>query len=164
MDQDAFRDFYSATARPLWAYIQSVVGISAVTDDLLQDSYLRPLTANLSPSMSPAHRRHYLFRVASHLIADYYRSRHRREVPIDEQAPKTESSDSAATKDLAERALKMVLPRDRQLVWLAYVEGASHKEIAATMGYKVASVAPLLSKASRRMMGVVRKLLQGGSK
>ena len=164
MDQEAFRDFYSATARPLWAYIQSVVGISAVADDLLQDSYLRLLTANLSHSMSPTHRRHYLFRVASNLIADYYRSSHRREVPIGEQVPKTESSDEVSTKDLVERALKMALPRDRQLVWLAYVEEASHQEIAAIMGYGVPSVAPLLSKARRRLVLVVRKLLEGGAK
>ena len=164
MDADAFREFYAATARPLWAYIQSVVGMPAVADDLLQDSYLRLLRADLSPSMSLTHQRHYLFRVASNLIADYYRSRQRAEVSIEDRLPAAESSDAASAKDLIDRALRLVLPRDRELVWLAYVEEASHKDIAATMGYKVASVAPLLSNARRRVLAIVRQLLQGGDK
>jgi len=62
-------------------------------------------------------------------------------------------------------ALAKVKPRERQLLWLAYVEGFSHHEIAHATGLRSASVRLLLFRARRRlatMLGSVGQL--GGSK
>jgi hypothetical protein len=45
--------------------------------------------------------------------------------------------------------------RERQLLWLAYVEGASHKEIADCTGLKAGSVRLLLFRARRRLAGLI---------
>jgi RNA polymerase sigma-70 factor (ECF subfamily) len=50
-----------------------------------------------------------------------------------------------------QRALAKLALRDRQLLWLAHVEGASHREVAAALGLGVASVRVLLFRARRRL-------------
>ena len=79
MDEDAFRGFYDRTARALWAYLARATGDSTAADDLLQECYYRLLRARVEFD-GEAHRRHYLFRVATNLVRD------RRRRPSPEQA------------------------------------------------------------------------------
>ena len=46
--------------------------------------------------------------------------------------------------------------RDRQLLWLAYVEGFSHREIAAVTEINEKSVRVLLLRARERMMEILK--------
>jgi RNA polymerase sigma-70 factor (ECF subfamily) len=54
------------------------------------------------------------------------------------------------------RALEGLKPRERELLWLAYAEGASHKEIAQVLGVRAGSVRLLLFRARRKVMKVLR--------
>jgi RNA polymerase sigma-70 factor (ECF subfamily) len=42
-------------------------------------------------------------------------------------------------------------PRVRELLWLAYAQGSSHQEIAATLSLKTSSIKALLSRARQRL-------------
>jgi len=42
-------------------------------------------------------------------------------------------------------------PRERAMLWLAYAEGASHREIADVLGLRPASLKPMLFRARRRL-------------
>jgi RNA polymerase sigma factor (sigma-70 family) len=53
------------------------------------------------------------------------------------------------------RELAELTPRDRALLWLAYVEEHNHEEIASALGLARGSVKVLLSRARTRL----RKLL-----
>ena len=48
-------------------------------------------------------------------------------------------------------------PRERDLLWLAYAQGSSHKEIAETLGLKTASIKLLLFRARRRLAAMLRR-------
>jgi len=72
MDEDAFRLFYERTARPVWAYLSRMCGDARLADDLLQETYYRFLRANASHE-TDAHRRNYLFRIATNLVKDLRR-------------------------------------------------------------------------------------------
>src|SRR5438552_13518151 len=72
MDEDAFRLFYERTARPVWAYLVRMTGDPRLADDLLQETYYRLLRANTTHE-TEAHRRNYLFRIATKLVHDIRR-------------------------------------------------------------------------------------------
>jgi len=159
LDEDAFRAFYERTARPLWAYLYRTTGGPEAADDLLQESYLRLLRCGASFE-SDDHRRHYLFRIATNLAHDRRRRRVALPMPGREaRAPEPQSADpSGALEGQADlrRALDRMKPRDRQLLWLAYAEGATHIEIAGMLGLRPTGVRVLLFRARRRL----RRLLE----
>ena len=62
---------------------------------------------------------------------------------------------SAERTDLA-RAMAKLRPAQRKMVWLAYVQGASHAEIAEALGLKAASIRLLLFRARKQLAGFLR--------
>jgi RNA polymerase sigma-70 factor (ECF subfamily) len=47
-------------------------------------------------------------------------------------------------------------PRERQLLWLAYALGSTHREIAEALGLRAGSVKLLLFRARRRLAALLR--------
>jgi len=158
MDRDAFAAFYQRSARPLWAYLARVSGNAALADDLMQEAFLRFLAAQLALDGEVAARR-YLFRIATNLLRDHWRrpaSDSLEEIP---EIPSTPASSDAA--EILGPALQAVSLRDRQLLWLAYAEGYSHREIAEITGLQSASVRLLLFRSRRRIAQVLREQSKG---
>ena len=160
MDEQTFRLFYESTARPLWSYLSRVLGSTALADDLVQESYYRFLRAALKPD-DTAYQKAYLFRIATNLARDHWRRQPRREQGESSDADRVPADDRTAERlqqrsDLG-RALSRLKPRERELLWLAYAEGANHKEIATVLGLKAASVRLLLFRARQKVL----KLLPG---
>jgi RNA polymerase sigma-70 factor, ECF subfamily len=160
MDQDTFRSFYERTSRSVWVFLWRRTGDSQMADDLLQDTYYRFLKARIQYE-SDAHRRNYLFRIAANLANDTYRQRVERasvslgDHEVASREPQADAS-SEQRRDL-DRAMSKLPARQRDALWLAYVEGSSHEEIAGVLGMKVGSIKLLLFRARRKMI----KLLQG---
>jgi DNA-directed RNA polymerase specialized sigma24 family protein len=50
----------------------------------------------------------------------------------------------------------LLTPRERALLWLAYVEGERHEEIAASLGLGRLSVKVLLFRAKRRLRELLK--------
>jgi RNA polymerase sigma-70 factor (ECF subfamily) len=150
MDEQAFHACYRRTAGPLRGYVVRVMGSVSLADDIVQETYLRLLRIE-QPSDDPAVQRALIFRIASNLIVDHWR-RVRRERPETAAPPETGASgpDFALRLDMA-RVFAALRPEQRQLVWLAYVEGASHKEIGAAIGVRERSVRVLLHRAKRKL-------------
>jgi RNA polymerase sigma-70 factor, ECF subfamily len=161
IDEASFRLLYEQTARALWAYLLRVSGNRDTADDLLQESYCRFLSAELPP-MDPAQSRSYLFRIASNLLHD----RWRRQEPIG----RGEAADGACQDELESRtdlrrAFDKLKPRERQLLWLAHVEGSDHREIARLTSLRTGSIRLLLFRARRRLAEVLRnRVVQAGEK
>jgi RNA polymerase sigma-70 factor (ECF subfamily) len=164
MDEDAFRLFYERTARPVWAYLARMSGDARLADDLLQETYYRFLRINAAHE-SEAHRRNYLFRIATNLVRDLRRRPRLDESrtaegadEIDHADPRSADAANGAVRrlDLA-RSMARLKPRERDLLWLAYAQGSSHKEIAETLGLKTASIKLLLFRARRRLAGLLRE-------
>lgn len=150
--EGAFRRFYEATARPLWAFLAAATRNGALADDLMQESFVRLLASGLRAE-NEEHRRRYLFRIASNLLHDQRRFERRIQVPLDEAELLAEgpATDRRAERRDLWRALSTLKPRDRQLLWLAHVEEMSHAEIAGVLRLGRASVRVLLFRARRRL-------------
>ena len=158
MDEESFLAFYAQTAPPLRAYLRRMLVNSSLSDDLLQESYLRLLRAHLPANMDSCHRKNYLFRIATNLLHDEANRRH--PLPLTEiepaaSGPGRPSRDLDGQHDL-ERSLSQLKPRERQLLWLAYVEGFSHSDIAAIVGTAAQSIRPMLARARDRFTLVLR--------
>lgn len=168
MDEEAFRSFYDRTARPLWAYLSRLAADPAQADDLLQETYYRFLRAK-SAYESEAHRRHSLFRIATNLARDAHRRRkadplrHANDADSDALAlrgagPAPDAGVNAQAESAhVRRALQQLAPRERAMLWLAYANGSSHREIAEVVGVKTPSVKQLLFRARRKMAGLLRE-------
>ena len=158
MDEEAFRAFYDRTARVLRAYLARVTGDSQLADDLLQESYYRFLRAR-SGYESEAHRRNALFRIATNLARDSHR-RARLRVAVtlagDEAMPGEDAAGRTERTTEVREALSRLKPRERELLWLAYAHGSSHREIADSLGLKTGSVKLLLFRARRRLADLLR--------
>ena len=154
MDETAFRACYQQSAPRLFAYLLRVSGDHALAEDLLQETYIRFLAAKL-PAMNDSQRRSYLFRIASNLLRD--RWRRQKEIPLPDSLPETSSNDPQFERKLATRqAFEQLKLRERQLLWLAYVEGSSHKEIAEAMGLRASSIRLLLFRARHKLAALIR--------
>lgn len=163
MDEDEFRAFYERTARPLWAYLSRLTRDPQQADDLLQDAYYRFYRARARHE-SEAHRRNSLFQIATNLARDAARrpGRHR-DVPLEDEgslaalprsgAPGPERQAMVRT-DLA-RAMRQLEPVQREMLWLAYAQGASHDEIAAVLGLRAVSIRTMLFRARRKLAGIL---------
>jgi RNA polymerase sigma-70 factor (ECF subfamily) len=150
MSEEAFRAFYESTAQPLRAYLARTCGHPQLADDLLQESYLRLLRSALPPDAESAHRRNYLYRIATNLVHDHFRKQDR-EVELSTDVPSPARITADTERDV-QRALNCLEPRDRSLLWLAYVEQSSHREIASATGLKESSIRPMLYRARQRML------------
>lgn len=166
MDSDAFTGFYERSARSLWAYLARVSGDPALADDLVQESFVRFLTAARSPLIEEGEvaGRRYLFRIGSNLLRDHWR---RPRTASLEEVPEeffstdgmNEAHDEAASLT---PALAKMRPRERQLLWLAHAEGYSHKEIAEVTGLASASIRLLLFRARHKIAKLLRDAEQSG--
>jgi len=157
MDEASFTVFYSRTARRLRAYLIRSLGELSLADDLMQEAYLRLLRSGLKTD-DEDHRRAYLFRIATNLVRDHFRRRTSEdELPRDFPGEPGLQSAVETRSDVAQ-AMSGLAPRDRQMLWLAYVEGSSHQEIAEAMGLKTASLKSMLSRARHRMAQRLRSM------
>jgi RNA polymerase sigma-70 factor, ECF subfamily len=169
MDEDAFRAFYDRNARGVWAYLARVTGDRHTADDLLQESFYRFLRASTVYD-NEAHRRNSLYRIATNLANDARRRnvfRRTFAAPGDEIDRVASSGDhGGATQQRTDcsRALSQMKPKERAMLWLAYAEGASHREIADALGLSPASLKPLLFRARRKMADLLGRSQKEGVK
>jgi len=164
-----FIAFHSQTARPLWRFVYYLCGDRNLTDDLVQEAYLR----FLSSASRLSHGDHpelvgYLYRIAANLFADHLR-RHRLErrwlpsshsdsefrEPVGEShmAPARHVESSMEAWELMRR----LKSQDQILVWLAYGEGIDHREIARRMSLREKSIRVLLYRVRAKLSRLLKR-------
>lgn len=155
--ESAFEGFYADTRDGLWRYLRRVSGDPALADDVLQDAYLRVLRKP-GREATPKERRSYLYRVATNLLKDRWRRRGRERSLLDRLVGRdpawTVPSPAGPVGDRLDlaSALDGLAPRERSLLWLAYAEGLSHREIARVMDVKPDSVKVMLFRAKKKLL------------
>jgi RNA polymerase sigma-70 factor, ECF subfamily len=159
MDEETFRAFYERTARGLWAYLARVAGDRQLADDLLQETFYRFLRADAAHE-NETHRRNSLYRIATNLARDA-RRRSLARAPSSMTGNDIEGVASGQDASTTERitdfthAMSRLKPRERAMLWLAYAEGASHREIANVLGLSAASLKPMLFRARQKLAGLL---------
>lgn len=154
LEEAEFHALYARTAGPLRAYVMRTLGDPAHADDIVQETFLRVLIKPV-PTRDLDELKPYVFRIASNLVVDHWRA-HKRETSGEVPERGEQPGNHALRLDIG-RIFGRLKPRERQLVWLAHVDGADHREIAATLGLRAGSIRVLLSRARKRLAQMLRE-------
>jgi len=153
VDESHFDRVYRSSARPLLSYVARVSQDSSLAEEIVQATFFRFLQSG-GPTMDEKQTRQYLFRIASNLLADHWRSagRERRfwsfvrpEPPIDRRETRLD----------VRKIFEMMKPQQREILWLAHVEGCTHGEIADILELREKSVRVLLFRARKRLQDLL---------
>ena len=155
--------FYEKYSRSFWFYIYKICGDGNMADDIFQESFYRFLRA--SPNIiNENHMRSYLYRIAFRIIIDKKRRikveksafEEKKETYKGTMSKKGKEKETLFSLDM-EKTFRLLKPKDRILLWLAYVEGYSCQEIAEMTETKKNSVKVLLFRARKKMTCILRE-------
>lgn len=148
-DHAAFAALYLRHSPAVYTLALRLTGLRSEAEDLTQETFLRALKS-LSGFRDGAALGPWLKRIAANLAIDGMR-RNRPTVEFDEtlELP-AHSVDGGQALDLA-AAMADLSPVARSVVWLALMEGWSHRELAERYGRSESWSKSLLSRAVARL-------------
>jgi RNA polymerase sigma-70 factor (ECF subfamily) len=130
--------------------VYRVTRSAADADDIVQDAFCRLLRADVG-GLDDDELRRYVFRIAGNLMTDRWRRADRESSWLARLRGETQAVVGASPDEPVARELAALAPRDRALLWLAYVEEQNHQEIAGALGLARGSVKVMLSRARARL-------------
>jgi len=157
MDETGFEEIYARTARPLRGYVLRMTGNDALADDVLQETFLRFLRAPITDTVKGAIKS-YLYKIATNLVYDHFRRAQREsrwQIQTASETPAAASGNFTEETEMM-RVLSHLKPQERALLWLAYVEGYEHREIADVLRLRPMSVKVLLFRARRKLALLIK--------
>lgn len=89
-------------------------------------------------------------------MRDHFRAARHPLVPLPEVSAGERASHCVELRSDMKKILLELSSREHELLWLAYVEGYHHQEIAGMLQCKRASVRPMLFRARQRLGGILR--------
>lgn len=158
MDDTGFEELYEKTARPLWSYLSRISGSATLADDFLQETFFRYLRAPLKGGEDAAMLKSYLYKIATNLVYDHFRrvQRENRWQLLSAKEPERDTAyDTFTEQTEMMQIFHNLKPQERALLWLAYVEGYEHREIAGVLNLSAMSVRVLLFRARRKLAGLL---------
>jgi len=162
----AFETIVSHYEARLIRYVARITGSGDTAQDVVQDTFIRLFRhwkGDLEPSPEISG---WLYRVAHNRAVDAVRQRSRQtELETRHAAEQPESIPHAFTEDRtyaarAKAALRVLSPREQQLVILKVYEEKSYKEISEITGLTSGNVGYILHHAIKKM---AQALKEGGS-
>lgn len=153
--EDAFRILVGRWEKPVFAFLENMLGSREEAQDVSQETFLR--MCRHAGSYRPSGQfRSWLFRIAGNLARSRLRRRRLLKwVSFDPLAHDRPAADEGPEGSLRQedirrtvrRALDRLPDRQRQAVVLRQYEGLSYREIATTLGTTVPAVETLLFRA-----------------
>lgn len=153
----AFAHLYRDTGPKLRAYIRRAAGDAALADDLIQEAFLRFLRT-CPAGLEQRQQKAYLYRTATSLLVDHWRRARRERLWSLKTVFEDRALDKKAMGEDMARLFAQLKPQQQALLWLAYVEGFDHREIASALELREKSVRVLLFRARKKMAGILTDL------
>lgn len=153
-----YRDHFAALVR----YLETILGDRAAAEDAAQDAGIRFIGAAREQSLREP--RAFLFHIATNLARDQLRrrvTRQRMEQELLHSSLHTQGSDAVAAAreelDLVRKAIEAMPPRPREVLYLARMEGYSHREIAERLGISAKTVENHLTRGLALLASSLRE-------
>jgi RNA polymerase sigma-70 factor (ECF subfamily) len=157
MDDQEFKHFYEVHAKPLWAYVYRLTKDESLSDDIVQESFIRFLNRELA-SLTESQKKSYVYQTATNIFKDYLR-KNKRMISWEETGDTVESNVVNSTDKMDfETAFDQLPTQHKSLLWMAYADEYSHEEIADILKIKTGSVKVLLFRAKKQMSKILKEL------
>lgn len=155
MDKEMLNVFYRRYSREIYLYLFSLSGDSALSEDLLQEAFLKAL---LSLSDSHTNVRAWLYMVARNLYFNTLK-KEKRKTSLEEIQQKSDESSNTLfdeimrdeTRKTLYNAMNKLEPRKREVLQMQYFGNLSQKEIAAILHITPENVRVLSYRAKREL-------------
>lgn len=154
MDSKLLKELYNKYYRELYLYIYSLCRNREITEDLVQDTFLKAI---LSLSDSHGNMRAWLYMVARNLFFNYAKKENRKESlenlkesPSD-SPPIIEKIIENERRRLCFEALQNLEGIKKEVLILQYFGGLSQKEIAATLQITTENVRVLSFRGKKEL-------------
>jgi RNA polymerase sigma-70 factor (ECF subfamily) len=165
MDQNRkenWEKFYDNYSRSFWFYIFKICGNEQIADDVFQESFYKFLKVKIN-FQDEKQMLAYLYRIAYRLIIDKWRriKVEKRAFKEEQQAYLSDSQKRDSHSEIylsldMEKTFKKLKPKERLLLWLAYVEGFSYEEIAEMTETKKNSLKIQLFRAREKFAKILK--------
>lgn len=151
-----FKVFYDNHSKPFWRFIYKTCGDEAMADDIFQESYFKFIRAN-PQNLNDYQLKAYLYKIAVRLVID-----HKRKIQVEQKSLLNISFEERKDADIflsmdMEILFKQLKAKERTLLWLAYIESYTHREIAEIMGIKEKGIRVQLFRVKKKFADILRK-------
>jgi len=160
--KESFKGFYKKHSRSLWLYICKICGDKNMADDIFQESFYRFVKA-APVKLDEYRQKAYLYKIAYRLFIDQKRRLKTEQKNFEEIAAEEvfemrlgKEREIFLAMDM-EKIFHLMKPQERALLWLAYVEGYSHMEIAGITGDGEKSIKVQLFRVKKKFADILRR-------
>ncbi len=151
-DQDAFRELYELSYRPLYAFLLSYTQNSEDAQDLLQDTFVQIFSkSHLYQEQGNAMA--WMMKIAKNLFLMQCRKERPERVDYEsvENEIGFEDMADADNRMVLEKMFEILSTEDRNLIILRDVSGLKHREIAKLTGLPLGTVMARYNRAIRKL-------------
>lgn len=160
-DEQAFEELHRRHVNDVYRYLYMKVASREDAEELLQDVFIK-MVRNLASFSGKSTFRTWLFSIVRNTVIDYYRRKNRRdkeEVAEDDTLERKSPSASSAEQEVTRRekleyvsvAFNELPEKQREILFLRFMEGFSLKETARITGKSVMAVKSLQKRAQEKM-------------
>lgn len=154
--KEYFKIFYHKYSQGFWYFILKICGDENMADDVFQESFFRFIKA-APVKLNEYQQKSYLYKIATRLIIDQRRKLQVEKKYLPESYREEKNKNFLAAIDV-EKIFALLKPKERSLVWLAYIEEYSHKEIADMLNIKEKGIRVQLHRIRRKVSEKLRKI------
>ncbi len=135
-----------------------------VADDLVQETFLRVLQ-NLAKVRDQAKLSSWIFRIATNLCQDYFRSPSRKLIPIEDNPAGELPGESSLEKEiekyqtslLVQDLIKLLPEPMRQVIFLCDIKEESQQETAEVLGITLDNLKVRLHRARKQLKAIIEE-------
>lgn len=161
-DNSGLTEVIAAYKDGLVLYLTGFVGNIAIAEELTEETFVKLVLKRPSFYQNSAFKT-WIYSIARNTAIDYLRRNRRADIPLEEAPQLADEANLERTyiqqekKIFLHRCMKQLKPEYRQVLWLAYFEEFSYREIARILRKTTHSVETLAYRARLALKSILIK-------